>query len=71
MIFTLRFSTTPDIVCIYENGKQLMKTFNFSQSWSQPIKVLKKRGLQLRMPDEPSFDLIDVLKLLGFFFINS
>uniref|UniRef100_A0A915PB71 JmjC domain-containing protein n=1 Tax=Meloidogyne floridensis TaxID=298350 RepID=A0A915PB71_9BILA len=56
---------TREMIDLYEDGRQLMQNFNFLSKWSKPIKVKNCKGLGLRMPDDPYFDILDVIKLLG------
>ncbi|KAL7075216.1 hypothetical protein ACQ4LE_005637 [Meloidogyne hapla] len=56
---------TREMIDLYENGCELMQNFNFSSTWTKPIKVKNCKGLGLRMPDDPYFDILDVIKLLG------
>jgi hypothetical protein len=42
-----------------------MKNFNMHQDWTEPIKVLDKTGLGLKMPNDPNFDIKNVVDLLG------
>jgi hypothetical protein len=48
----------------YENGTEFMKNFNMHQDWTEPIKVLDKTGLGLKMPNK-NFDIKNVVGLLG------
>jgi len=58
-------SSTREMIDLYEDGRQLMQNFNFLSKWAKPIKVKNCKGLGLRMPDDPYFDILDVIKLLG------
>jgi hypothetical protein len=42
-----------------------MQSFNFGHCWLQPMKVINQSGLGLKMPKDPEFDILDVIKLLG------
>jgi hypothetical protein len=53
------------MIRVYKDGTELSHKFNFTQNWTEPIKVLNSRGLGLRMPEDEFFDVVDVIKLLG------
>ncbi|CAK5122509.1 unnamed protein product [Meloidogyne enterolobii] len=66
--FKNEYRKIPEVTCemidLYDDGRQLMQNFNFLSKWTKPIKVKNCKGLGLRMPDDPYFDILDVIKLL-------
>lgn len=60
----------PEMIKVYADGRELIQNFDFSSVWTKPIKVISCKGLGIRMPGDPYFDVLDVVKLLGeYFFI--
>uniref|UniRef100_A0A183BK17 JmjC domain-containing protein n=1 Tax=Globodera pallida TaxID=36090 RepID=A0A183BK17_GLOPA len=55
----------PSAFQVFENGAELMANFAFEKCWDRPIKVRSPRGLGLAMPDDPYFDVLDVIRLLS------
>uniref|UniRef100_A0A914IAF4 JmjC domain-containing protein n=1 Tax=Globodera rostochiensis TaxID=31243 RepID=A0A914IAF4_GLORO len=55
----------PSAFQVFENGAELMANFAFEKCWDRPIKVRNPRGLGLSMPDDPYFDVLDVIRLLS------
>ncbi|KAF7638342.1 Lysine-specific demethylase 7A [Meloidogyne graminicola] len=55
----------PEMIKVYADGRELIQNFDFSSVWTKPIKVISCKGLGIRMPGDPYFDVLDVVKLLG------
>uniref|UniRef100_A0A914Z116 [Histone H3]-dimethyl-L-lysine(36) demethylase n=1 Tax=Panagrolaimus superbus TaxID=310955 RepID=A0A914Z116_9BILA len=49
---------------LYEDGNDFMNNFNFDKEWRYPLKVLKKEGLHMKLPEE-NFTLEELVKLVG------
>uniref|UniRef100_A0AC34GW68 [Histone H3]-dimethyl-L-lysine(36) demethylase n=1 Tax=Panagrolaimus sp. ES5 TaxID=591445 RepID=A0AC34GW68_9BILA len=49
---------------IYQDGHDFMNNFNFDKVWLHPLKVLKKEGLRMELPEE-NFTLDKLVELVG------
>uniref|UniRef100_A0AC35G994 Zinc finger PHD-type domain-containing protein n=1 Tax=Panagrolaimus sp. PS1159 TaxID=55785 RepID=A0AC35G994_9BILA len=47
----------------YYDGFELENKFKFDQDWTQPMKIKKKHGLGLKVPE--NFDIEQILKVVG------
>uniref|UniRef100_A0A914QIS3 JmjC domain-containing protein n=1 Tax=Panagrolaimus davidi TaxID=227884 RepID=A0A914QIS3_9BILA len=49
---------------LYENGYEFTNNFNYNEEWKQPLKVLKKEGLNMHLPDG-DFTIDTIVDLVG------